>query len=114
MVVKSVINKSVNKVFIIQSIDKKIDFADICRGRDIDMASLFDEIESIVNSGTKLNIDYYINEILDEDKRDEIYDFFRNDAETGTLDEALEALGDEYDEDEIRLVRIKFMSEIAN
>jgi ATP-dependent DNA helicase RecQ len=114
MVVKSVINKSGNKVFIIQSIDKKIDFVDICRGRDIDMMSLLDEIESIVNSGTKLNIDYYINEVLDEDKRDEIFDFFRNEAETGTLDEALEALGDEYEEDEIRLVRIKFMSEIAN
>jgi ATP-dependent DNA helicase RecQ len=114
MVVKSVINKSGNKVFIIQNIDKKIDFADICRGRDMDMTSLLDEIESIVNSGTKLNIDYYIDEVLDEDKRDEIYDFFRNEAETGTLDEALEALGDEYEEDEIRLVRIKFMSEIAN
>jgi ATP-dependent DNA helicase RecQ len=114
MVVKSVINKSVNKVFIIQSIDKKIDFEDICRGKDIDMSSLLDEIESIVNSGTKLNIDYYINNILDEDKRDDIFDFFRNEAETGTWEEALEALGGDYEEDEIRLVRIKFMSEIAN
>jgi ATP-dependent DNA helicase RecQ len=114
MVVKSVINKSGNKVFIIQSIDKKIDFADICRARNIDMTLLLDEIESIVNSGTKLNIDYYVDEVLDEDKRDDIFDFFRNEAETGTLDEALETLGDEYEEDEIRLVRIKFMSEIAN
>ncbi|MDR1895646.1 MAG: DNA helicase RecQ [Prevotellaceae bacterium] len=114
MVVKSVINKSGNKVFIIQSIDKKIDFADICRGRDMDMTSLLDEIESIVNSGTKLNIDYYINDVMDEEKRDEIFDFFRNEAETGTADEALEALGDVYEEEEIRLVRIKFMSEIAN
>ncbi|MDR2775788.1 MAG: RecQ family ATP-dependent DNA helicase, partial [Tannerella sp.] len=114
IVVKSVINKSGNKVFIIQSIDKKIDFADICKARNIDMTVLLDEIESIVNSGTKLNIDYYIDEVLDEDKRDEIFDFFRNEAETGTLDEALEALDDEYEEDEIRLVRIKFMSEIAN
>ncbi|MDR1130198.1 MAG: DNA helicase RecQ [Prevotellaceae bacterium] len=114
MVVKSVVNKSGNKVFIIQSIDKKIDFEDICRGRDLDMTSLLDEIESIVNSGTRLNIDYYINEVLDEDKRDDIFDFFRNEAETGTLEEAIEALGDEYEEDEIRLVRIKFMSEIAN
>ncbi|MDR1887336.1 MAG: DNA helicase RecQ [Prevotellaceae bacterium] len=114
MVVKSVINKSGNKVFIIQSIDKKIDFEDICRARDLDIPSLLDEIESIVNSGTKLNIDYYINQVLDEDKRDEIFDFFRNEAETGTLEEAIEALGDEYDDEEIRLVRIKFMSEIAN
>jgi ATP-dependent DNA helicase RecQ len=101
-------------VFIIQNIDKKIDFEDICRGRDMDMTSLLDEIESIVNSGTKLNIDYYVNNVLDEDKRDDIFDFFRNEAETGTLDEAIEALGDEYEEEEIRLVRIKFMSEIAN
>jgi ATP-dependent DNA helicase RecQ len=114
MVVKSVINKSGNKVFIIQSIDKKIDFADICRARDLDMTSLLDEIESIVNSGTKLNIDYYINETLDEDKRDDIFDFFRNEAETGTWEEAVEELGNEYEEEEIRLVRIKFMSEIAN
>jgi ATP-dependent DNA helicase RecQ len=114
MVVKSVINKSVNKVFVIQNIDKKIDFEDICRARDLDMMSLLDEIESIVNSGTKLNINYYINEIMDEDKLDDIFDFFRNEAETGTLEEALEALGDEYEEEEIRLVRIKFMSEIAN
>jgi ATP-dependent DNA helicase RecQ len=114
MVVKSVINKSGNKVFVIQSIDKKIDFDDICRSRDLDMPALLDEIESIVNSGTKLNINYYINEIMDEDKRDDIFDFFRNEAETGTMEEALEVLGDEYEEEEIRLVRIKFMSEIAN
>ncbi|MDR2776319.1 MAG: RecQ family ATP-dependent DNA helicase, partial [Tannerella sp.] len=114
MVVKSVINKSRNKVFIIQSIDKKIDFADICRASNIDMTLLLDEIESIVNSGTKLNIDYYVDDVLDEDKLDDIFDFFRNEAETGTLDEAIEALGDEYEEEEIRLVRIKFMSEIAN
>jgi ATP-dependent DNA helicase RecQ len=114
MVVKSSINKSRNKVFIIQSIDKRIDFEDICQGRDLDMMSLLSEIESIVNSGTKLNIDYYINDVLDEEKRDDIFAFFRNDAKTGTLDEAIDALGDEYDEEEIRLVRIKFMSEIAN
>jgi ATP-dependent DNA helicase RecQ len=114
IVVKSRPNKAINKMFIVQCIDKKLDFEDICRGRDMDMTSLLDAIESIVNSGTKLNIDYYIDEALDEDKRDEIYDFFRNEAETGTLDEAIEALGDEYEEVEIRLVRIKFMSEIAN
>jgi len=114
MVVKSIINKSGNKVFIIQNIDKKIDFEDICRAKDMDMTSLLDEIESIVNSGTKLNIDYYIADALDEDKRDDIFDFFRNEAETGTLEEAIEALGDDYEEEEIRLVRIKFMSEIAN
>jgi ATP-dependent DNA helicase RecQ len=113
MVVKSVTNKS-GKPFIIQSIDKKIDFEDICHGRNIDMPTLLDEIESIVNSGMKLKIDYYIDEVMDEDKRDEIFDFFKYEAETGTLDEALEALGDEYEEDQIRLVRIKFMSEVGN
>ena len=114
MILKSVVNKSGNKVFIIQSIDKKIDLTDICKAKDFDMSALLDEIESIVNSGTKLNIDYYINEVLDEDKRDDIFDFFRNDAETGTMEEALEELGSLYDDDEIRLVRIQFMSEIAN
>ena len=114
MVVKSVVNKSVIKVFIIQSTDKKIDFKDICRAKNMDPDTLLDELESIVNSGTKINIDYHINQVLDEDKRDDIFEYFRSEAETESLDEAVEALGSEYTEEEIRLVRIKFISDLGN
>ena len=114
MVVKSVVNKSGIKVFIIQSIDKKLDFEDIASAKNLDFGDLLTEIEAIVNSGTKLNIDYYIDEVIDEDKRDDIYDYFMNDAESELLDEAQEELGQDYTEEEIRLVRIKFMSELAN
>jgi ATP-dependent DNA helicase RecQ len=114
MVVKSVVNKSGVKVAIIRSIDKKIDFEDICRANNLDFNTLLDELESIVNSGTKLNIDYYINEIVDEDKIEEIFDYFRNEAETESLQEAIETLGEDYTEEEIRLVRVKFMSDLGN
>lgn len=114
MVVKSIVNKSGIKVFIIQSIDKKLDFEDIANAKNLDFEDLLTEIEAIVNSGTKLNIDYYIDEVMDEDKRDDIYDYFRNDAASESLDEAQEELGLDYTEEEIRLVRIKFMSEVAN
>lgn len=114
MVVRSVVNKSGMKVFIIQSIDKKLDFADIVKAKDLDIDTLLDEIESIVNSGTKLNIDYYINMVLDEDKRDDIYEYFKTEAETESIEEAVDALGKDYSEEEIRLVRIKFISELGN
>ena len=114
MVVKSVVNKSGMKVFIIQSIDKKLDFVDIAKAKDLDFVDLLSEIEVIVNSGTKLNIDYYVNEVIDEDKRDDIYDYFMNDAETESIEDAICELGKEYTEEEIRLVRIKFMSELGN
>lgn len=78
------------------------------------MPELIGEIESIVNSGTRLNLSYYIDQLIDEDRQDDITAYFREEAETDSLDEALEELGDEYDEEEIRLVRIKFLSEFGN
>ncbi len=114
MVVKSVINKSGVKVYIIQSIDRKLSLDDIAHAKSMNMMELIDEIEAIVNSGTKLNIDYYLDEIMDEEKLEEIYEYFRE-AETESVDEALAELGEEYfSEEEIRLVRIKFFSELAN
>ena len=111
MVVKGVAN---NKIFIIQSIDRKMDFEDIARARNLDMDELLSEIEAIVNSGTRLDIQYYLNTIMDEDKVDDIYLYFKEDAETDSLDAAIDELGSEYSEEEIRLVRIKFISEVAN
>ena len=114
MVVKGVANKSNNKIFIIQSIDSKMDFEDIARARNLDMDELLSEIEAIVNSGTRLDIQYYLNTIMDEDKVEDIYLYFKEDAETDSLDAAIDELGSEYSEEEIRLVRIKFISEVAN
>ncbi len=115
MVVKSVVNKSGMKVYIIQAIDRKLMLDDICEAKDMDMNSLLNEIEAIVNSGTRLNLDYYINEVLDEEHQDEIYQYFREEAETESVEAALKALGeDDYTEEEIRLMRIKFMSEMGN
>jgi ATP-dependent DNA helicase RecQ len=114
LVVKSVINKSGLKVFIIQSIDRKVNLADIAGTKGLSMSELLKEIEAIINSGTKLNIDYYIDQTVDEENIDEIYDYFF-DSETGSLEDALEELGDEgFSDEEIRLVRIKFLSEMAN
>jgi ATP-dependent DNA helicase RecQ len=115
MVVKSVVNKSGMKVYIIQAIDRKLMLDDICEAKDMDMNSLLNEIEAIVNSGTRLNLDYYINEVLDEEHQDEIYQYFREEAETESVEAALKALGeDDYTEEEVRLMRIKFMSEMGN
>jgi len=115
MVVKSVVNKSGMKVYIIQSIDRKMPLPDIASAKGIDMSQLLDEIESIVQSGTKLNINYYINDVIDEDKQDDIYEYFREEAETESIEAALEELGEEdYSEEEIRLMRIKFFSELGN
>lgn len=115
LVVKSVVNKSGLKVYIIQSIDRKISLSDIADAKGIEMGQLLDEIEAIVNSGTKINIDYYINEILEEDRQEEIFSYFREEAESDSVSDALEALGeDEYTEFDIRLMRIKFISELGN
>ena len=114
MVVKGVANKASNKIFIIQSIDRKMDFEDIARAKNLDMDELLTEIEAIVNSGTRLDIQYYLNTVMDEDKVEDIYLYFKEDAETDSLDDAIEELGSEYSEEEIRLVRIKFISEVAN
>ncbi len=115
IVVKSVVNKSGTKVYIIQNIDRKRPLEDIAKARDMSMEDLLTEIENIVESGTKVNLDYYLGDAVDEDKQDELYDYFMEDAETGTIEEAMEELKDEdYSEEEIRLMRIKFMSEVAN
>ena len=111
MIVKGVAGRSGNKIFIIQSIDRKMDFEDIAHARDLDLDELLTEIEHIVNSGTKLNINYYINEVMDADKIEDIYLYFKEDAKTDSLDEALTELGRDYSEEEIRLVRIKFICE---
>ena len=113
-VMKSIVNKSVNKVYIIQSIDRKLPLEDIASSKGLDMEELMDEIEAIVYSGTKLNLDYYIEQTLDDDVVEEIYDYFKEEAESDALDSVMEDLGDDYDEMEVRLVRIKFLCEVAN
>ena len=114
MIVKGVASKSGNKIFIIQSIDRKMDFEDIARAKDLDFDELLTEIEGIVNAGTKLDISYYLKEFMDEDKIEDIYLYFKEDAESDSLDAAIEELGADYTEEEIRLVRIKFMCEQGN
>ena len=114
MIVKSIVNKSTNKVFIIQSIDRKMDFEDIAGAKNLTIDELLTEIEAIIHSGTKLNIDYMIEEVIDEEKVEDIYEYFREDAETDSLEEAQQELGSDYTEEEIRMVRIKFISEQGN
>jgi len=115
MIVKSIANKSLLKVFIIQSIDRKMDLEDIANAKGLDSSELLTEIEAIVNSGTRINLDYYINQNIEEDKIDEIYDYFKEEAETESIDEAMEYLGeDDFEEEEIRLIRIKFISDLGN
>ncbi len=114
LVVKSVVNKSLNKVYIITSIDRKLPLEDIAEAKGMEMSDLLDEIESIVNSGTKLNIDYYIRQTVDDDKVEDVYEYFKTEASTDSLKEAVDELGRDYTEEEIRLVRIKFLSEIGN
>ncbi len=115
MVVKSVVNKSGLKVYIIQSIDRQISLDDIAAAKKISKNNLLNEIEAIINSGTRLNLDYYINQVIDEDKQEDIYLYFKEDAENESIQDALEELGEEqYSEEEIRLIRIKFMAEMGN
>ena len=114
MVVKGVGAKSGNKIFIIQSIDRKMDFEDIARAKNLDYEELLSEVEGIVNSGTRLDISYYINTVMDEEKAEDIYLYFKEDAESDSLDAAIEELGADYTEEEIRLIRIKFICEQGN
>ncbi|MDN5290141.1 MAG: ATP-dependent helicase RecQ [Anaerophaga sp.] len=115
MVVKTVANKSKLKVSIIQSIDRQVSLDDIADSKGIDLLELLNEIESIVYSGTRVNIDYYINQVMDEEHRDDIFYYFKEDAETDDITTALEELGeDEYSEEDVRMVRIKFISEVGN
>jgi len=114
MVIKSVVNKSGLKVFIIQNIDRKVSLEDMAKNKNLKMNDLLTEIETIVTSGTKVNINYYIDQVIDEDKKDEIYECLRE-AETDDINAILKELGeDEYSEEEVRLMRIKFISEFGN
>ena len=113
-VVKSIVNKSANKVYIIQNVDRKMPLEDIASAKGLEMEELMDEIEGIVLSGTKLNLDYYIDQTLDEDVVEEIYDYFMEEAESDSLEAAMEDLSSDYDEMEVRLVRVKFLCEVAN
>ena len=111
--IRTVANKSKLKVAIINAIDRKVALDDLAISKGVEFDELLDDIESIVYSGTKLNIDYFLEEILDEDNLYEIYDYFKN-SDTDNIDVAIEELGGEYSEEEIRLVRIKFISEMGN
>jgi ATP-dependent DNA helicase RecQ len=112
-VVKSIVNKSGMKVHIIQNVDRKMPLDAIASSQGKGIGDVISEIEAIVSSGTKINIDYYINDVLDEDDQKDIYDYFLE-AETDSLEEAHEEFEGDYDEDQLRLMRIKFMSEMAN
>ena len=114
MVIKSIVNKSGLKVYIIQSTDRKLPLEDIASAKGLDMPKLISEMENIVYSGTKVNINYYLDDILEIDQQDEIFDYFKEDAETDSIEEAMKEFEEEYDEEELRLMRIKFLSELAN
>ena len=111
--IRTVANKAKDKVAIISSIDRQVALDDIAVAKGLEFDELLDKIEAIVYSGTKINIDYFINDVMDEDHVEDIYQYFKE-SETDDLDDAIDELGDEYSEEEIRLVRIKFISETAN
>jgi ATP-dependent DNA helicase RecQ len=101
------------KIFIIQQVDKKIDLEEIAEMKDISFEELIDEIEHICYSGTTLNLDYYLNQIIDDEKQDEIMDYFLS-AESDSIDDALDEFDEEFSEEDLRLMRIKFLSTYAN
>jgi ATP-dependent DNA helicase RecQ len=114
MVIKSVVNKSGLKVYIIQNIDRKINLKDMAKSKNLTLPNLLKEIETIVESGTKVNINYYIDDLMDEEKQDEIMEYFKE-SETDSVEAALKELGEnEYTEEEIRVMRIKFLSDYGN
>ena len=113
-IVKSTPNKSANKIYIIQSIDRRMSLEDIAHMKGMDMGELMSEIETIVATGTKLDLNYYIKQTLDEYIVDEIYEYFKEEASSDSLEDALQDIGSEYNEMEIRLVRIKFLCEVAS
>lgn len=113
LVVKSTGANSGLKLFIIQSVDRKLPLPDIASAKGMEMPEFIKEMEAIVYSGTKLNINYYIDEILDEDQQEELHEYFLE-AETDKIDEAMEEFDGDYEDEELRLFRIKFISEVAN
>jgi len=114
LVVKSIVNKSGLKVYIIQSTDRKLPLEDIASAKGLDMTKLITEIENIVYSGTKVDINYYLDDVLDEDQQEGILDYFKEDAETDSIEDALAEFDGDYEEEDLRLMRIKFMSDFAN
>ena len=113
MLVRQVTNKSTQKIAIIQAIDRKIPLDELADSKGLDFNELLTEIEAIVYSGTKINISYFLNEVMDDDHQDDIFLYFKE-SESDDLEEAIKELGNEYTEEEIRLVRIKFLSELGN
>ncbi len=113
-VVKSIINKSVLKVYIIQSTDRKLSLKDIADSKGIEISTVISEIENIVYSGTKININYYLDNILDEEQQEEIFYYFKEDAESDSIEAAIKEFDGAYEERELRLMRIKFLSDLAN
>ena len=113
MRVRTLANKSKMKVSIVQQIDRKVALDDIAVSHGLDFPELLSEVETIVYSGTRINIDYFINEVMDEDHLEDIFEYFKE-STTDSLEEAMQELGKDYSEEEIRLVRIKFLSEMAN
>ena len=111
--VRSVANKSKLKISIIQAIDRKIALDELANSKGLEFNELLDEVEAIVYSGTKINISYFLNEIMDDDRQEDIYEYFRE-SDSDDLESAFKELGNEYTEEEIRLVRIKFLSEQGN
>ena len=113
-VVKSAPTKSADKIFIIQSVDRRMSLDDIADAKGLDFDELVGEIEGIVSSGTKLDLNYYISQAIDDEVVEDIYDYFKNEAASDSVEDALRDLGSDYEEMEIRLVRIKFLCEIAS
>ncbi len=111
--VRSVANKSKLKISIIHGIDRKIDLEELAESKGLEFDELIDELEAIVDAGTKINIDYFLNEIMDEDRLLDLIDFFKEGQEDD-IEAVFQELGDEYTEEEIRLVRVKFLSEMGN
>ena len=113
--VRTLANKSKLKIEIIQAIDRKVALDDLAESKGMDFFELLKEIDTIVYSGTKLNIDYFLEEVMDQEVIDEIFDYFKNESESDDVETALRELGeDDYSEEEVRLVRIKFLSDISN
>jgi len=113
LVLKSVVNKSARKIHIIQNIDKKVSIEDIAKGQGLDYEELIEELEAIVFSGTQVDLLYYIDEIIDEEGRDEIYDYFKSD-DSGSIDAAVNEFDGEFTHEEMKIFQIQFMSDVAN
>ena len=113
-VVKSMASRSEGRIYIIQCIDRRMDLEDIAEARGMEFDELLSEIENIVEYGTKHNLDYYIKANIDEDVIDDIYTYFKEEAESDSIADAIKELGPDYEEFEVRLVRLKFLCEVAN